>query len=200
VNYVRIYESICDSAKKVKNGMVSPSVGSYAADGGEKARGVSDRVQSCCSVSDRVHLIIPGGIWGSSDAPDNTIYLTAHQQIVAYKLLRKIYPYSKSISLRLKDLLKERGKKHRKIPYTRRGHSAETRMKMSKSHTGKKFGIESRKKMSDAKRGRKMSAEHVANRSASRRRNARGFSAEAKINMSVAAKNRIKKTKWSVGK
>ena len=146
------------------------------------------------------HLIIPPGIWGSSNTNENTTYLTSHETIVAYKLLRKIYPYSKSIHERLNVLLKVRGRKRRKIPLKRKPHSPETRAKMSQSHKGKTFSAESRQKMSEAKKGKPFTAEHIANRSASRRKNAKGFTEATRLKMSVAAKNRTKKTKWSVTK
>ncbi len=189
MNYPRIYELICESGKKVKNHEVS-LVQSF------------DPCLYRDNGSDAVlvkHLIIPAGIWGSTDTPENTTYLTPHQQIVAYKLLCKIYPYSKHILETTKALVKARGKKKRKIPWTRRGHSPETRAKMSRSHTGKKFSAESRQKMSAAKKGKPLSEEHVRNRSASRIRNGKGFSEEARKNMSKAAKNRKKINKWSVG-
>ena len=144
------------------------------------------------------HLIIPAGIWGSSNTPENTTYLTTHQQIVAYKLLRKIYPYSKSIAEQLKVLLKARGRKKRKIPLKRKPHSLATRAKMSQSHLGKRFSQESRIKMSQAKKGQSQSSKHIANKTASRKASGQWFSPEARLRMSVAAKNRQKPNKWSV--
>lgn len=190
MNYVRLYDDLTDRQRNLLK------CGECLARGLNADGSVGDDV---CPHRYR-HLIIPAGIWGSTDSPENTTYLTTHQQIVAYKLLRKIYPYSKSIADTLKVLLKARGRKKRKIPIKRKPHSAETRAKMSASHRGKTFSAESRMKMSEAKKGKSFTAEHIANRSASRRANAKGFKPETRMKMSVAAKNRRKKTKWSVSK
>lgn len=178
------------SAKNVQNPVSSLVQGSCASSS-------TNRWVATDSVS---HLIIPGGIWGSTNSHDNTVTLTKQQQIVAYKLLVHIYPHSKTISDTLKSLIKARGKKRRKIPYKRRGHSPETKAKMSKSHRGKVFSEESKQKMRSAKIGKRLSSEHVANRVASRKRNAKGFSEATRHRMSVAAKNRKKTNKWSVAK
>lgn len=212
MNYLAIYNRICASAKNGFLGVSSLGRGVCACvrPGGSLRERCGER--TCVSpassetrrngvcVSMRVHLIIPGGIWGSSDSADNTIYLTLNQQVVAYKLLRKIYPHSKSIATKLKELKRERGKKRRKIPHKRKPHSEATRQKMSKSHTGKKFGNESRMKMRDAKIGKPLSETHIANRVASRVRNAKSFSQSTREKMRVAALNRKPKNKWSVTK
>ena len=145
-----------------------------------------------------MHLIVPAGVWGSSNDPQNVCYLTKEQQVVAYLLLRKLYPYSRHIAEHSRRLLKERGKKRRKIPYRRKPHSEATRQKMSASHKGKVFSAESRAKMSASKKGKRFTAEHIANRSASRIRNKKPLSTQARLNMSIAAKNRTKPNKWSM--
>lgn len=188
MNYRRVYNEIIDAGRKVKNDCVSRSV-SVSADVVPDVWGAAD----LC-----VHLNIPAGIWGSD--PHDTTYISRAAQIVAYKCLSKMHPNSKIISDTLRALLKLRGRKKRKIPLRRPRHSPATRAKMSASHTGKKFSMESRQKMSDAKRGIAFTEEHVKNRSLSRIRNGKGHSIEAKINMSIAAKNRRKTNKWSVSK
>lgn len=188
MNYLGIYQRFCDSAKNVLNARLALL---------ECVEPKQSR-RRWDPLAPRVHLIIPGGIWGSSNSHENTIVLTAAEQIIAYKLLRRIYPHSKTISDTLKSLIKARGKKRRKIPYKRSGHSIETRIKMSKSHRGKTFNDESKLKMRLAKIGKKMTVEHIANRVESRKRNAKGFSEATRLKMSVAAKNRKKTNKWSV--
>lgn len=193
MNYLRIYDEICSRAEKV-----------------EKRSECSQRdvcaraaVGKWCDACRSSHLIIPSGIWGSTSTPDNVVYLTNRERIVAYALLRKIYPYSKHIALAYHALIKARGKKRRKIPYRRKPHSEATRAKMSASHTGKTFSAESRQRMSESKRGVKFTAEHIAARSESRKRNARGFSAESRERMRLAALNRKvkpKESKWSTMK
>jgi len=192
MNYVRIYDEICASAKKVENRGESLQRDVSPHPSPDHWYG-SDKV---------VHLVIPAGIWGSSNDPDNVITLSKAQQIIAYRCLVKIYPYSKQIAITLKQLIKARGRKKRKIPIRRKPHSEATRKKMSQSHLGKTFSLESRRKMSESKRGKKFSEEHVRNRSESRRRNGRGFTPETIEKMRLSARNRKKSdvNKWSVGK
>lgn len=188
MNYLSLYDRICRDPKNLLQ------CGDCLAT--SLAAGASAGMDVC--VHKHRHLIIPAGIWGSSNTPENTTYLTTHQQIVAYKLLVKIYPYSKNIAETLKSLLRARGRKRRKIPLKRKPHTAETRAKMSQSHRGKRFSMESRIKMSEAKKGQSQSSKHVANKTAARKASGQWFSPEARLRMSVAAKNRQKPNKWSV--
>jgi len=165
MNWVEIYKRFCDHWKKVQN--------------------------QECSLQRSPHRIIPGGIWGSSDAPENIVHLTLNQRVVAYKMLRRIYPYSKPIADECKRLVRERGKKPRKIPKKPRAPWPDhVRAKMSASHRGKTFSAESRLKMSASKRGKSQSPEHVAAKAASRIRNKKPISAAARHNMSISAKAR----------
>ena len=191
MNYVRIYDEICRRAEKVQKR-------SECSQNDVCARAAAGKWCPSCV---HIHLIIPAGIWGSTaDPANNTIYLTAAQQVIAYALLCKIYPYSKHIRDTYRALKRARGRKKRKIPYRRKPHSDATRAKMSASHKGKTFSAESRQRMSEAKRGRALSEAHVRARSESRKRNKRGFSPETIEKMRLAAKNRKmkpKESKWA---
>lgn len=198
MNRVRIYNEICNNAKNVfeERYALLQCVSSSECSSGCVDASLSSSLRVDQQL--RIHLIIPGGIWGSTNDHSNTIVLTLHEQIVAYKCLIHIYPHSKSIASTLKDLLRIRGKKRRRIPYKRRPHSPETRAKMSKSHMGKTFSADSRLRMSEAKIGKKMSEAHIANRVASRVRNGKGFTDATRQKMSESAKNRKKKNKWGL--
>lgn len=174
MNYSKIYDSLISSAEKVQISTES------------QQRDLE------------IHWRVPKGVWGHQ--PEDHVFLTLQQRVVAYKLLAKMHPSSTIVKQTLKDLIRLRGKKKRKIPIKRPSHSAATRAKMSASHMGKRFSIESRLKMSAAKKGRKFTPEHIAARSASRSRNHRGYDEAARLNMSMAAKNRKKPNHWSIAK
>lgn len=218
MNYLKIYDEICRAGKNLEK------QGSGVQR--EEAPVLVDRMSRESLLVDQKrpapvlveHLIIPAGIWGSSRSPDNIVYLTKHQQLVAYKCLARIHPTSNVIAATLRSLIKAFGKKRAKPHMTSRRcaiagakargrripHTAETRMKMSASHKGKTFSAESRKKMSDRKKGMVMSEEHVRRRNESRAAGGRWFSEESIEKMRVAALNRRKKasntTTWSVSK